>query len=177
MHQLGDSASTDRADVVRLVSDSIEHMFILVVNRSVATDPDRQPPATGPVRPATDGSVQHVCAHLGEHVMDVANQRRRVSAQIEVDFAWAYPMQQAVLTESDCLYLWRAWQRRENNFASFHRGSRRVDPGSAGLEVRCRSVTVDVMHDELVATLERIECHAGAHGPQTNESNFHVSSL
>src|SRR6266436_7042092 len=92
MHQLGDSASTYWTDVVRFVSNSIEHMFILVINRSVATDPDRQPSATGPVRPATHWGVQHVRPHLGEHGMDVAYQRRRVGTQIEVNFTWAYPM-------------------------------------------------------------------------------------
>src|SRR5947209_5795384 len=106
MHQLGDSASTDWTDVVRLVPNSIEHMFILVINCSVATDPNRQPSATGPVRPATHWGVQHMRTHFGEHVMDVAHQRRRVGTQIEVDFARAYPMQEAMLTEGDRLYLW-----------------------------------------------------------------------
>src|SRR5712691_7492899 len=106
MHQLGDGASTDWTNVVRFVSNSIEHMFILVINRSVATDPDRQSSATSPVWPATHWGVQHVRPRFGEHVMDVAHQRRRVGTQIEVNLTWAYPMQQAILTEGDRLHLW-----------------------------------------------------------------------
>src|SRR5207248_6424099 len=54
MHQLGNGASANRPDIVRLVSDRIEHVFILLVDRFIAPNPDRQPPRTGSLRPATD---------------------------------------------------------------------------------------------------------------------------
>src|SRR5215813_6172574 len=46
MHQLSNGARTDWPDVIRLVSDSIEHMFILIVDRLITPNPDRQPPRT-----------------------------------------------------------------------------------------------------------------------------------
>jgi hypothetical protein len=33
------------------------------------------------------------------------------------------------------------------------------------------------MHNECMAALESIERHAGAHCPQTNKSDLHVSSV
>src|SRR5437867_13263644 len=54
MHQLGNSARADWPDIIRLVSDRIEHMFILLVDRFIAPNQDRQPPRTGSLRPATD---------------------------------------------------------------------------------------------------------------------------
>src|SRR5215510_3063102 len=105
MHQLRNGARTDWPDIIRLVSNSIEHVFILLVDCFIAPNPDRQPPRPGSLRPATDRGIEHVRAHCGKHIMDAAHQRRRVGAQIEVHFAWAYPMQQAVLTECDRFYL------------------------------------------------------------------------
>src|SRR5215813_14903909 len=113
MHQLGNGARPNRPDVVRLISNRIEHVFILVENRFIAPNPDRQAPRAGALWPATDRGVKHVRTQLGEYIMDAAYQRRRVSAQIKVDFARAYPRQQAVLAECDRFHLWGTRQRRE----------------------------------------------------------------
>ena len=39
------------------------------------------------------------------------------------------------------------------------------------------SLPVDVMDDELMATLEHIHRHTGSHRSQANKSDFHVFSL
>src|SRR5262245_32722935 len=78
MDQLGNGPGTDRPHVIGLVPNGIEHVFILIVNCSVTADPDRQPSAAGPTWPPTDWSVEDVRAHLGKHLMNAANQRRRV---------------------------------------------------------------------------------------------------
>ena len=42
VHELGDRAGADRADVAGLVADGVEHGLVLVEDRLVAADPDRE---------------------------------------------------------------------------------------------------------------------------------------
>src|SRR5262245_18221636 len=39
--------------------------------------------------------------------------------------------------------------------------------------MRCGSISVNVMHNEIMAALDRIERHARSHCPQANKSDFH----
>jgi hypothetical protein len=43
--------------------------------------------------------------------------------------------------------------------------------------MRASGITVDIMDNQLIPPLERIERHARAHGAKANESDFHSSSF
>src|SRR5262249_8659728 len=69
----------------------------------------------GAFRPATHWRVQHVHAARGQHVVDAANEQRRVGRVIDVQRALAHPFEDSLRTERDLLHLLRTRQTGGND--------------------------------------------------------------
>ena len=71
------------------VAHGVQHGLVLVEHRTIAADPDRQPPAVRATRSAADRRVEQVRAFCGKRVVRFAHHRRRVGGQVEPRHALA----------------------------------------------------------------------------------------
>ena len=178
MHQLGDGAAANRPDIVGGVADGVEDGFVLVEYGPVAAHPDGQAAAGGAGRAAADGGVQHTDAQESGLVVNLADQRRRAGAQVEIGFAGAHSRHNAVLAQRHCLYLHRAGQGCEHHVGLFGDGAGGVGPLRAGFQVLGGGFAADVVHHQIVAAAPAVVRHAGAHSAQADKTCFcHIGHL
>ena len=126
MNQLGHTARADGSDVEDLVGDGIQYRFAALENGLVATDPDGQFAGFGAGGSSADGCVQHVQPTFQERGVQLAQQGRRVGAQVEVHAAARQAADQPIRAESDVPDLGRARQRRQHNLTGLGNQTWRV---------------------------------------------------
>src|SRR5439155_16019950 len=105
VHELGDRAGADRADVARLVADRVEHLFVAVEDLLVAADPEGETPGGGAPRPTANRRIEHIDAFFAKAAVELAHQRRRVGREVEPGAAFRHPGKKAVGSEPDRLDL------------------------------------------------------------------------
>ena len=96
VHELGDRAGADRADIGRLVAHGVEHEFVPVEDLLVAADPDRHHAAGRTGGAAADRRVEHVEVLLGEGGVDFAHRRHRIGRHVEEGGVGAHALDQPV---------------------------------------------------------------------------------
>ena len=173
MHQLGYRAAADRADVVSLVADGIQHRLVAVEQLLVAADPDCQVAGARPARPAADRSVQHIDALLGVKLVDAADDRGGVGAEVKVNLAGAQALQHSLLAQGHRLHLHRAGERGKDHFGGLGHFPGSVGPDGAGLQVGRGRLPPQVVDNQLIAALQTVVGHTAAHSSQSDKSNLH----
>src|SRR5204863_2507510 len=103
--ELGDGAGADRAHVVRLIAEPVEHGLALAEDRLVTANPDGELPALRAARTAAHGRIQHVHATSPEDAFDPPHDGGRVRAEVEVDLAGAHARENALVSERTGLAL------------------------------------------------------------------------
>ena len=83
VHELGDRAGADRADIFRLVAHRIENALVAVELLLVAADPDRHLARGSATGAAADRRVKHVEVFFREGGVDLAHDRDRVCRHVE----------------------------------------------------------------------------------------------
>jgi hypothetical protein len=83
VHELGDRAGANRADIGGLVAHRVESGFVAVEYLLVAADPDRHLAAGRAAGPAPDRGVEPVEVFLGECGVDLSHRRHRVGRHVE----------------------------------------------------------------------------------------------
>ena len=139
----------------------------------VAADPDGQVAGARPPGAAADRGVQHVDALLGVNLVNLANYRGGVGAEVEIDLAGAEALQQAVLAQGHRLDLHRAGQGGEHYLGTLGHFPGAVGPDRPGFQVGRGRFPPDVVDNHFVAALQTVVGHAAAHGAQANKSDFH----
>ena len=176
VHQLGDRAGADRADIAGLVAHRVEHALVAVELLLVAADPDRHLAAGSAAGAAADRRIQHVEVLLGEDRVDLAHHRDRVGRHVEKRGVGLHALDQTVLAERHRLDIGRHRQRGEDDLRGCGELARGESAHSAPFaEKRLGRGAVEVVDDELVAGLLQIGRHALAHHAEPDETDAHLS--
>ena len=173
VHQLGDGARTDRADIACRVAHPVQHRLVFIECCLVAADPDRQAAAIGPARPAADRRIEEIHALLCKLRVQRTHDADRVGGQIEPGRALAEALDQAVVAGADCLHVGRSRQRGEHKVRSFGHRARAFRPGGAVRQMPRRRLARQIVHHQLVAGLLQVAGHPGTHHAEPDETDLH----
>jgi hypothetical protein len=176
VHQLGDRAGADRADIARLVAHRVEHAFVAVELLLVAADPDRHLAAGGAARPAAHRRIEHVEVLFGEGGVDLAHDGHRIGRHVEERGIGPHPLDQPVGAERHPLDIGRNGERGEHHFAGLGDLARRIGPDRPFRQKRLGRGAVEVVDGELVAGLLQIGRHALAHHAKPDKTYAHLGS-
>jgi len=105
--------------------------------------------------------------------VQAAHQRRRIGREVEQHGALVEAVGQPVFAERHRFELGRSRQGGEHHLACLGNGLWGRCPLGAGGEVGTGVLTLQVVHDELVARLLQIGCHASTHDAETDEPYLH----
>ena len=173
MHQLGDRARADLADIRDLVADRVESGLDLFINRPIAADHHGKRRVAGAGNAAADGRIEHRDALILEDAVDPPHHGRRIGRKIGVDAAAFDPFQDAIFAERHRLDFLRSRQRSHHQFALRGDGGGRVRPLRAFFQVRVGHRAPHIVDDEVMALFDHVERHRAAHIAQADKSNSH----
>ena len=111
--------------------------------------------------------------HLGEHAVDVPDQRGRAGGEIDVDRAARRAVQDSIGAQRHRFHFARARQRGEDDLASPRHLFGRLRPRGALVEMRLRALSPDVRDHHRVAGLQNVQRHWPAHVAEPDESDPH----
>jgi hypothetical protein len=141
VHELGDRAGADRADIGGLVAHRVEHPLVAVEDLLVAAAPDCHLAAGRPRGAAVDRRIEHVEVLVGKGGVDLARHRHRIGRHVEEGGVGAHALDQTIWPERHLFDIGRHRQRGDDDLALLaESGTEATFPGGGRSSSAIKSV-------------------------------------